>query len=173
MSKLDVTGTGATFSSHPARYRYTLWRDFGGEGRSGTTVFCMLNPSTATAEVNDPTVRRCMGFAWRWGSRRLVVVNIFALRSTDPSLIYSAQDPIGSGNDEAILGVCTTPGVTRVVCAWGRHGAHQGRGEAVAAMLVQARLRLHAMKLTADGIPYHPLYLKNDTSPIIWKEPPP
>ena len=68
------------------RYRYWLHRDLAAQGDEGL-VFVMLNPSTANATEDDRTVRRCMDFGRRWGFRELTVVNIFALRATDPAVL--------------------------------------------------------------------------------------
>jgi hypothetical protein len=75
------------------RYRYTLHRRLA--GGAGRLCFCMLNPSTADARVDDPTVRRCVGYALAWGFAELECVNIFALRSTDPRALARADDPVG------------------------------------------------------------------------------
>lgn len=90
-SGLWVTST-AVFSEDEA-YRYSLIREW--DPTKGHCCFVMLNPSKATATVNDPTVARCMGFAERWGFGSLQVVNLFALRSTDPRALYTHTAPIG------------------------------------------------------------------------------
>ena len=89
----------------------------------GTCLFIMLNPSTADETANDPTIRRCIGFASLWGFRHLVIGNLFALRSTDPQALYTAPDPIGVDNDShlsAIADEALTSALTMtlaVICA--------------------------------------------------------
>lgn len=140
-------------------YRYVLKRKFGAGLK--TLVFIMLNPSTATAEESDPTVRRCEGFARAWGFGELVVLNIFALRSTDPRKLYAMLDPVGPENDEYIVAECLQAALT--VCAWGVHGAHLERGKRVLELV--RPFKPHYLKLTKDGIPGHPLYLSSKLVP--------
>lgn len=137
-------------------YRYQLrrrWRD-----GAGATVFVLLNPSTADDVSDDPTVRRCMGYARGWGSRELRVVNIFAYRATDPADMKRARDPVGPENDAAICDACRRS--DRIVLGWGAHGAHLDRGSAVLTLL--RRFRLHCLGTTRAGAPRHPLYLRGD-----------
>lgn len=84
----DISACGA--------YRYRLDRLGALLGR-GAVNFVMLNPSTADAEQDDPTIRRCLGYAFRWGFARLIVTNLYALRSTDPRALWEHPDPIGPG----------------------------------------------------------------------------
>lgn len=118
----------------------------------------MLNPSTADARRDDPTVRRCIGFARDWGYGGIEVVNIFALRATDPRELRSARDPIGPRNDAFILRAAAG---SPVVVAWGIHGALGDRG-VLALKLFGARSRLLALGRTRSGAPRHPLYLRRD-----------
>lgn len=144
----------AVFS--PCRtYRYVLRRPVGLGG--GTCLFVMLNPSTADETVNDPTIRRCMGFARDWGYGLLLVANLFALRSTDPRALYAAEDPVGPENDRHILAAASEAGV--VVCAWGNHGAHLDRGRAVASLLKGEGVEARCLGVTGTGQPRHPLYI--------------
>ena len=154
--------TGATFS--PCRkYRYRLWRTW---AESGPVVnFVMLNPSTADETVNDPTVERCERRSREWNYSGLVVTNIFAFRATDPREMRAAVDPVGPENDEQILEAAHDAHL--VICAWGTHGAHLGRGEQVRKRLASFR-PLHALALTRDGQPRHPLYLPYTAKPTIW-----
>jgi len=158
-SPIIVAGR-ATFD-RSRRYRYTLTRRFHrGDGR---VCFCMLNPSTADARTSDPTVRRCEGFAVRWGYAELEVVNIFALRSTDPAALRRAADPVGPGADAAIRRAAQRAGM--VVAAWGAHGALGGRGDRVLAMLDRIG-PVWTLGETIDGSPKHPLYLSAETVPV-------
>ncbi|MHC4976214.1 MAG: DUF1643 domain-containing protein [Planctomycetota bacterium] len=137
------------------RYRYTLTRVW--DGSLPVCNFLMLNPSTATAEKNDPTVRRALGYAQRWAYGTLIVTNIFALRATNPKELYSCPDPVGKGNDKAILDAARKADL--VVGAWGNHGELGSRGAHVVEMLTNAGIELLCLKTTGKGHPSHPLYL--------------
>ena len=115
----------------------------------------MLNPSTANATRNDPTIRRCIGFARAWGYERLVVTNLFGLRATLPAALRSAVDPIGPENDRHLRRAAVQ--ADRIVCAWGVHGALGNRGAEVLTLL--KGFRLEHLGLTRGGHPRHPLYL--------------
>lgn len=153
--------SGATFSSC-AQYRYLLWRTWEPGGKS--VLFLMLNPSTADAIENDPTVERCQRRAMAMGFGRVLVANIFALRSTDPQALYDHPEPVGQENDEAILEAARQADL--VVCAWGTHGAHQGRGLAVLRMLRDADIEATCLGVNKDGSPKHPLYVAYRASPV-------
>lgn len=161
---LDEMRRAATFGGPGDMYRYTLhrWWSHGG----AHVCWIMLNPSTADAEKEDPTVRRCIGYSSRWGYSSLTVLNLFALRSTDPRQLYTAGDPIGPGNDAAILAEAAVADL--VVCAWGNHGEHLQRGVSVARRLMDAGVLLSVLKLTGRGQPSHPLYLPNDQQLTAW-----
>jgi hypothetical protein len=129
-------------------------------------VFLMLNPSTADEAKPDPTVSRCIGFAERLGHATLTVVNLFALRATDPADMLRHPDPIGPDNDTHIGLACAD--AARVICAWGNHGKHRGRARAVVAGLAAIGVRLSCLGTNRDGSPKHPLYLKSDSQPRPW-----
>lgn len=145
-------------------YRFRLTRTWNPDERR--INFLMLNPSTADAFELDPTVRRCVGFARRWGFGSLEVTNIFAFRATDPTVLVAEAEPVGAGNDQAILDAALT--ADRVVVAWGARGTHRGRGEEVAALLADIGVRPVALRVTKHGHPAHPLYLAGDTVPRDW-----
>lgn len=151
---------GAVFDASKT-YRYRLWRDWGSRPRA---VFVLLNPSTADETANDPTVRRCIGYAQAWGFGGLEVVNLFALRSTDPRALRDVKDPVGPDNDRAILEA--TRGAGSVVAAWGNHGSLNGRARDVRKLLAAAGVKLHALRLLKSGEPGHPLYLPADLQPL-------
>lgn len=160
--------TGWASFSDDEVYRYRLGRDFGRPGPVHTWI--MLNPSTADAETNDPTVRRCMGYSWDWGAGRIIVVNLYALRSTDPALLKTHPDPVGPGNFDAISQAAQ--GAALVICAWGIHGGDWGRAAArrlYVGELGRPSVNLHHLGLTADGQPRHPLYLRRDEMPRAWR----
>jgi hypothetical protein len=163
-----IFGPGGEASS----YRYMLHRDLARqplelpfEPPRRTCLFLMLNPSYATATINDPTIRRCRGFGLAWGFTDLSVGNLFGYRATDPAELLTAEDPIGPMNDEAILSLARA--ADRIVCAWGLHGRLKGRAEQVQQLLRE--FDLWALRLTKDGHPSHPLYLPNATEPFVWR----
>ncbi len=154
--------SSAEFS--PCRtWRYVLRRKWGDGPAIG---FILLNPSTADEENDDPTIRRCIGYAKRWGGGSLVLGNLFALRSTDPNGLYSAADPIGPENDAALLRIAREVSGSRLVCGWGTHGSYKGRGRDVVLMLLRENANPMALSITKDGSPGHPLYLRRDLEPF-------
>lgn len=160
--KGDAPST-AVYSNCEA-YRYSLTRVWDDGGRRA--LFVMLNPSTATEVQNDPTVERCERRARALGFGAFRVCNIFAFRATDPRVMRAQTDPVGHANDAAILDGCTW--ADAVICAWGTHGAHRGRGPAVAALIIASgRIPLH-LGLSKDGHPKHPLYIAYSQQPMPW-----
>lgn len=123
----------------------------------------MLNPSTADAEFDDPTIRRCIRFAREAGHGSLIVGNLFAWRATDPAELLSVNDPIGPENDLAISEIAN--GASIVVCAWGAK-PFGGRDAAVLSLISKANQRAHCLKLTRKGHPAHPLYLPASLRPV-------
>lgn len=168
----DLTVPSGATISECKRYRYTLWRSPGDLfAERGVCTFVMLNPSTADASVDDPTLRRCAGFAKRWGFRQLLVTNLFAMRSKHPSDIERAVkrgvDPVGPENDKAIALAARVSDL--IVCAWGNDGLLMGRAATVATDLVATGHRLHYLRMTDSKQPWHPLYLASDTEPQLWR----
>lgn len=143
-------------------FRYELEIEFG--AGDGTVNFIMLNPSTADEFKNDPTVERCERRAREWGYRRLIVTNLFAFRATDPRAMKAAVDPVGPGNDAAILAAAKESDL--VIAAWGNHGSHLGRADVVRAALRSQRVRLKCLRVSKSGHPAHPLYLPYELEPI-------
>ena len=156
----------ATFDATRA-YRFLLTRTWD-PGRPRVN-FVMLNPSTADAHGLDPTVRRCVGFATSWGFGSLEVTNLFAFRATDPALLVAQGQPVGEGNDRAIIESAAS--ADRVVVAWGARGSHRGRGAEVDALLNGIGVRPLALGVTQGGHPAHPLYLRKETVPEAWAAP--
>lgn len=146
-------------------YRYTLWRSW--LGGSGHVMFVGLNPSTADEKLDDPTIRRCMGFAQTWGYAGLCMTNLFAYRATDPADMFAhAQaggDVIGPENDEWLRDAAGRTSV--VVAAWGAHGDFLHRAAAVQKLLLP---KLHYLRLTKGGHPGHPLYLPKTLTPVAY-----
>lgn len=147
------------------RYRYLLTRAWDSAGPK--LLFVMLNPSTATEAQNDPTVERCQRRARALGFGSFRVTNIFAYRATDPRRMRAEADPIGPDNDAAIAQSALW--ADQVICAWGSHGRHLGRGPQVAALLRQTGVALYHLGLNQDGQPRHPLYIGYATGPQIWR----
>lgn len=137
------------------QYRYELRRTW--QAARPAVMFVGLNPSTADELRDDPTVRRCIGFARSWGFGSIVLVNLFAYRSTDPVQLAQVTDPIGPDNDNWIK--CACEYVELIVAAWGVHGSLNSRDEAVLSWLPPA----HCLGTTKAGAPRHPLYLAADT----------
>ncbi len=157
----DLLRHSVAIYSDDQRYRYALTRVWA----DGPKIsFVMLNPSTATEVQNDPTVERCERRARAMGFGAFRVVNIFGFRATDPRDMRAAPDPIGPDNDAAILAAAEWADL--VLCAWGTHGAHLGRGMAVTQML--ASYDLHHLGLTLAGDPKHPLYISYAQLPERW-----
>ena len=143
-----------------AQYRYSLVRTWPASEAlfSASLVFIMLNPSTADHQQDDPTIRRCMGFAQSWGYRRLEVVNLFALKTPHPKRLSQALHPIGPENDRYLTKAAAQ--ADQVVLAWGNWGQLQGRDRAVCHLLSAYRAKCRCFGWTKANQPRHPLYLK-------------
>jgi hypothetical protein len=140
------------------KYRYNLWRRWSaGERIIG---WCMLNPSTADALVDDPTVRRCIGFSQDWGYDAMVIVNKYAYRATEPWVLQTIDDPYGPQNGDYLYGAVNL--CERIMCAWGIHGGN------TAPIQLAAHARLYHLGRTKGGCPKHPLYLPKTTQPELW-----
>ena len=149
---------GATFS--PCRkWRYVLWRIWNSE--LAPVAFICLNPSTADETIDDPTVRRCVNYARRWGYGGLYVMNLFAFRATKPRVMEAAADPCGPDNDRYLREYAGKAHLR--VAAWGTQGAFMGRDLCVLKLL--SDMPVHSLGLTKNGFPRHPLYLKSDVKP--------
>lgn len=140
-------------------YRYTLGRQLPAADH-GRVLFCMLNPSTADHLVLDPTVTRCRNYSIAWGFSSMVVVNLFALRSTDPRGLRTVADPVGPENDEHIAREAAA--AEAVVVAWGAEPIAAERARRVLPLLG----RCWCLGTTKDGQPKHPLYLAASLSLI-------
>jgi len=145
----------ATFDSS-LFYRFRLSRVW--DARLPRVNFLLLNPSTADAFMLDPTVRRCLGFAHGWSAGALEVTNAFAWRSTAPAALKKAPDPVGAGNDEAIVAAALAADL--VVVAWGAHATYLERGRQVGELLASAGVSASCLHRTGGGHPGHPLYLR-------------
>ena len=157
------------------RFRYRLSHERV-DGDGPRVCWVMLNPSTATETILDPTVKRTLGFADGWGYRCSEVVNLFAYRSTDPTALYSQQAahlanryenpaPVGTLNDAMIAAAAERADL--VIAAWGNHGQFGARCDDVLQMLWGLDIDVHYLTMTKAGLPGHPLYVKGDTTPHI------
>ena len=146
-------------------YRYVLKRIWAEDVElAKLAVFIGLNPSTADETVDDPTVRRCFTYAHDWGCPGMIMLNIFAVRATDPKVMLAHESPIGKSNDQWLVEMTT--GKEIVVACWGAHGTHMRRGEEVCRLLRHRELKHFG--LTKQGQPRHPLYLAKDLKPTPW-----
>ena len=124
----------------------------------------MLNPSTADELTDDPTIKRCIGFARTWGYASLAVGNLFAYRSTSPAELYQAIDPLGPENDRWLTRLQEESSLT---IALGNQGRLLGRSTVFGRMLGG----LHILGLTSLGEPRHPLYVRAGAMPRPWHVP--
>lgn len=172
----DTAGPpGGAVLSSCGLYRYALWRFWEGSHQTDAhraVVFIGLNPSTADASQDDPTIRRCRRFAREWGYPGMIMLNLFAYRATDPGMMKAFSrgggDVVGPENDQILQHynqqiLCSTKPFTQnepgrsglVVFAWGVDGEFMGRGAAVAAMFNEG----HCLGKTKMGLPRHPLFV--------------
>lgn len=147
-------------------YRYRLVRDLGGQR---TLVVIMVNPSSATAETNDPTIRRVIAFALVWGFGRLVVVNLFAYRATNVRELARVEDPVGPENDAHIIAAAAEGEM--LVAAWGVKSKLPARlrSREAAVLELLAGRELYCIRTTAEGSPEHPLFLPGDLRPLLYR----
>lgn len=150
---------GGAIISPCGAYRYLLerrWLSVNSSHRYGERAcFVMLNPSTANADEDDPTIRKCVGFAGRWGCSEIDVVNLFGVRSTDPSVLLRGGEIVGHDNDQHVADAVAKASV--VVAAWGAHA----KPFAMRRKVIERMLPRNTMCLgrTKDGSPRHPLML--------------
>jgi len=140
-------------------YRYDLTRRWADGGT--TCAFVGLNPSTADAELDDPTIRRCIGFARDWGHSRLVMLNAYGYRATNPKEMKQAADPIGPQNDNFLVWWFNS--CKLVVAAWGNN-IDIGRQKHIVELFPWMKI----LQLTKGGCPGHPLYLRKNMKPVEW-----
>lgn len=151
--------SGAIFSDDRI-HRYALWRTL--KSGSGTLLIIALNPSTADENINDPTIRRCIGFANDWGFNKLIVANLFSYRATLPTDLKQACDPVGPENDLWLRSLNASAEKTLV--AWGIHGTWKNRDADVTPFLKN----MICLGKTLSGCPKHPLYVKKTQQPVVY-----
>lgn len=162
---LDYTFLTALLSED-GKFRYSLTRSWTTNIKPSESVtFVMLNPSTADANNDDPTIRRCVNFAKSWGFTTLYVVNLFAFRATDPKILqeasnYHVGDPFNARTQRLIFAQSE-----QVVCAWGANPVVRkwdALVEAVQSRIWDSVLQPMCLELTKEGYPRHPLYVRKD-----------
>lgn len=157
-------GRGALLSDD-GKYRYRLWRLW--DDLAPVMVWVMLNPSTADADVDDQTIRKCTGFAKAHHFGGIIVVNLFAWRATNPKELPHVADPVGPENDKHILWACTAPLMLAVVAGWGSNRFALTRALRVKQLIQSsARRDIKCFRKTVGGRPWHPLYLPY-SSPMV------
>lgn len=156
-----MRGKCGAILSECERYRYLLWRTIDRDlvddrENKGTVCFVMLNPSTADADADDPTIRRCMGYADLWGFTRLEVVNVYPYRATDPAALWTAPCSIyGHFHDDHLVEAFDRADL--IVCAWGAN-AVKDDADHVERLIREGNQEPWCLKINKDGSPAHPLY---------------
>lgn len=148
-----------TIFSEDRRYRYTLWREWQPlftRHQKEFVVFIGLNPSTADETKDDPTIRRCVGFAKKWSFDAFCMMNLFAYRARYPLVMKAQEDPVGIENDKYLLQICS--GASLVIAAWGADGNFKNRDEEV----IKSIQNMKCPGKTKDNFPRHPLFVRKD-----------
>lgn len=158
-----MIGDALLSGESPPRYRYWLTRRWSDPPARtlGTVVVIGLNPSTADAKLNDMTITKCVGFARKWGYGDLAMYNLYALRSTKPSALKAADDPIGPENDAHLLKAFALPGL--IVAAWGENVGPDPMRVATVLGLIGDR-PIYCLGTTKHGQPRHPSRIGYDTA---------
>lgn len=152
--------------SECGKYRFSLMRSEDALFKTrGVAAFCMNNPSSADAEIDDQTVRKCWAYIRNWGFSKLIIVNTNPHRSTNPNAAVVPPEPILEENDLHI-GLAATR-AQLVVCAWGTRAIPELAERAKT--IIRYHKPLHALELTISGTPKHPLYLKSYLMPMVWE----
>lgn len=147
------------------KYRYWLKRSWqqGGDGR--TLCFIMLNPSTADATLDDPTIRRCLAYTQEWGFSTLEVRNLFAYRSSQPKDLFKAADPVGPQGDYYLL---QAREADQIIVAWGANVPFERDREVL--KMFKGVASLYCLGATKHGQPRHPLYCRADLVPQLYQK---
>lgn len=165
-------GTSSARFSEDRVYRYELRRMWDPARRPLVVIAC--NPSVAGEHRDDPTCRRLYSFADRWGLGGVVLLNAFALCSTDPRALRrsakAGKSPIGPENDATIRSVLEQHKGDKLLLAWGVNGTLLNRGRDVAAMALSIHGRPECFGLTDNGQPWHPLYLPDVSIPHLFTD---
>lgn len=164
MKELFTENTKGAIISDCGKYRYQLWRIW--DDSKPKVMFMMCNPSTANADKDDPTIRRCIGFAKTWGYGGLYVGNLFAFRSSNPKDLLNASDPIGKENLKHIAEMRDKSQI--VVLAWGNSPIVESLLSDTDYAPLQG-MKPFFLELSKNGTPKHPLYLKKELVPKQFK----
>jgi hypothetical protein len=157
----DLLGDNVAGAEIDGPYRYRLWRIW--DRKRPAVLFICLNPSTADAFKDDPTVRRLRGFARSWGYGGFVLVNLFAFRATSPDALVRVVDPSGPKNDATIKQAALS--AVEVVVAWGSSRMAPHRAVDISGLVSRPLVCLGTNK---DGQPKHPLYLPCSATRTPW-----
>ena len=157
---MQYTSQNARFSRCKS-YRYSLSRSW--NGGSGKALFIGLNPSTADQHEDDPTIRRCVGFACAWGCNSMEIVNLFAFCATKPEDLKRSAKPIGRNNDRWLSAAISDAALS--IACWGNHGAYLGRSDKI----LERYPDLLCLGINASGTPKHPLYIKATQTPFAYR----
>ena len=149
---------GTAIFSIDHKYRYVLTRKW---SNNGICLFIMLNPSTADAYKFDPTVSRAYKIAKRFRLGELVVLNIFAIKGSDPYVIKEHIDPVGKYNDYYLNYYCKK--AKMIIVAWGNHGSYNNRSNDVKNILLRNKKEVYCIDINISGEPKHPLYTKKNS----------
>lgn len=156
----DLFNTSGAEFSPCGKYRYMLWRKW--DESLPMVAFIGLNPSTANATQDDPTIRRVKSFARQWGFGGVYMLNLFGIISPDPTVLVTSEDPIGDNDNFLNLAA----GLSDVVAfAWGSFKQAKARGETVIGMFPNAI----CLRKTKDGCPSHPLYIPSNVQPVYFQ----
>ena len=146
--------------SKDQQYRYSLSRIW--DKDKEMILFIGLNPSTADAKENDPTIRRLIGYASRWDFGGMHVCNLFAYRTPDPKELFQVLDPVGKRNDRYIKKMSKYARIT--VLMYGNEGRRFNRHEEILNYIEEP----YCIKVSKTGMPMHPLYLKYTKTPLLY-----
>jgi hypothetical protein len=158
---LDPLQSSSAIISDCGKFRYALTRRW---SEGPTALFIMLNPSTADANMDDPTIRRCVGFAKREGCGGIRVENLYAFRATSPDEMFLYGYNATGNTDYFIREALSEEGP--VICAWGADSRSKLRASRVFAIINGKGVTPQCLGITKSGAPRHPLYVKKD-APLV------
>jgi len=156
--KNDFEGLRGAIISDDEKYRYALWRVW--DEDLDPVMFIMLNPSTADAKKDDPTISKCIAYTKRWGYGSVFVCNLYAYRTTYPEILKTVNDPVGPLTDRWMKTVSLMCAMK--IAAWGNNLLSQSRVDQVRRIVTP----LNCLEKSKSGNPKHPLYLRKNLKPI-------